>query len=210
MNINHKLTESDLDKIDIKSPLEHQIQQQEMKDSGRRFDKINSITLYFDKTGELNGLNYVKILFRSNAILNIENIDKYCLLLSILAYLHPCNNNHLNRVSNYKQYFDELNLEGFDFTNGFKCSDVHKFNELNNLSINIIGLNFYQDQNKWKHRLIAIEVSKNESDRVIDILIYKIHYVLIKKLNIFSDHNEKFICRQCLSSYTSENMLMRH
>ena len=34
LNIKHNLTESDLDKIDIKSPLEHQIQQQEMKDSG--------------------------------------------------------------------------------------------------------------------------------------------------------------------------------
>ena len=38
LNINHNLTENDLDKIDIKSPLVHQIQQQEMKDSGRRFD----------------------------------------------------------------------------------------------------------------------------------------------------------------------------
>ena len=34
LNINHNLTESDLDKIDVRSPLEHQIQQQEMKDSG--------------------------------------------------------------------------------------------------------------------------------------------------------------------------------
>ena len=45
LNINQKLTESDLDKIDIRSPLEHQIQQQEMKDSGRRFNKINSMTI---------------------------------------------------------------------------------------------------------------------------------------------------------------------
>ena len=55
LNINHKLTESDLDKIDIKFPLEHQIQQLEMKDSGWRFDKINSMTIYFYKTGEMNG-----------------------------------------------------------------------------------------------------------------------------------------------------------
>ena len=31
--------------------------------------------------------------------------------------------------------------------NGFKCSDVHKFNELGNLSVNIFELIFYQDQN---------------------------------------------------------------
>ena len=211
LNINHNLTQSDIDNIDVKSPLEHQIQQQEMKDSGWRFDKINSMTVYFYKTNELNGSNYVKIPLRSNAILNIENDDKYCFLWSILAYLHPCKNNHPNRVSNYKQYFNELNIQGFDFSRGFKCSDVHKFNESNNLSVNIFELNFYQDQNQWKHKLILIEVSKNDSDRVIDLAIYKNHYVLIKKLDvILGDQNKKYICRQCLSSYTSENMLMKH
>ena len=201
LNINHNLTESDLDKIDIRSPLEHQIQQQEMKDSGWRFDKINSMTKYFYKTGEMNGSNYVKILLRSNAILNIENIDKYCFLWSILASLHPCKINHPNRVSNYNQYFIELNINQFDFTNGFKCSVVHKFNELNDLSVNIFELNFYQDQNKWRHKIIPIEVSKNDSDRAVDLAIYKNHYVPIKKLNVFlGDHNKKFICRRCLSS----------
>ena len=55
LNINHNLTESDFDKIDIKSPLEHQIQQQEMKDSGWKFDKVNSMTAYFSETGIMNG-----------------------------------------------------------------------------------------------------------------------------------------------------------
>ena len=144
LNINQILTQSDLDKIDIRSPLEHQIQQQEMKDSGWRFDKINSMTIYFYKTNEMNGSNYVKIPLRSNAILNIENSDKHCFLWSILASLRPCNINHPNRVSNYRQFFDELNIQDFDFSKGFKRSDVHKFNELNNLTVNIFELNFYQ------------------------------------------------------------------
>ena len=148
LNINHNLTESHLNKIDVISPLEYQIQQQEMKDSGWRFNKINSMTVYFYKTGELNVSNYIKIPLRSNAILNIENNDKYWFLWSILAYLHPCNNSHPNRVTNYRQYFDELNIQGFDFTNGFKCTDFHKFNEINNLSVNIFELNFYQNQNQ--------------------------------------------------------------
>ena len=64
----------------INSLLEYQIQQQEMKYSGWRFDKINSMTVYFYKTIELNGSNYVKMPLRSNAILNVENDDKYCFL----------------------------------------------------------------------------------------------------------------------------------
>ena len=79
------------------------------------------------------------------------------------------------------------------------------------LSVNIFEKNFYQDQNQWKHKLIPFEISKNDSDRVIDLHIYKNHYVLIKKLDVFlGDHNKKFICRRCLSSYTSESMLMEH
>ena len=104
-----------------------------------------------------------------------------------------------------------MNIQDFDFSNGFKCSNVHKFNSLNNLSVNIFELIFYQDHNQWKHKLIPIEISKNDSDRVIDLAIYKNHYVLIKKLDVFlGDHNKKFICRRCLCSYTSENMLIKH
>ena len=89
------------------------------------------MTIFFYKTGELNGSNYTKIPLRTNAIMNIENNEKYCFIWSILASHHPCNNNHPNRVSNYKQYFNELNINGFDFANGFECSNVHKLNEIN-------------------------------------------------------------------------------
>ena len=90
----------------------------------------------------MNGSNNGKFPLRSKAILNIENKDKYCFIWSVLASLHHCNIIHPNRVSNYKQYFYELNIEDFDFTNGFKCNDVHRFNELNNLSVNFFEINF--------------------------------------------------------------------
>ena len=211
LNINHNLTESDIDNIDVKSQLEHQIQNQEMKESGWIFDKINSMKISFYKTTEMNGTNYVKIPLRSNAILNIQNNDKYCFIWSILASFHPCENTHPSRVNKYLQYFNELNIQGFDFTNGFKSSDVHKYNELNNLSVNIYELNFYQDGDKWKHNLKPIEISKNEWHNVIDLLIYKNHYALIKKIHVFlGDHNKSFVCRRCLNSYTCENALTNH
>ena len=156
-----------------------------MKNSGWNIVEINSMTVYFYETGELNVSNYAKYLLRSNAILNNENNDIYCFIWSILANLHPCNIIHLNGVSNYKHCFNDLNTEGFDFTNGLKCSDVHTINELNNLSINIFELNFYQDENKWRHKLVPIENSKNSSDRVSDLATYKNPHALIKKLNVF-------------------------
>ena len=81
LRINHNWTKSDLDKIDDRSPLENQIQQQKMKDSGWRFDKNISMIVYFHKSDEMNGRHYVKIPQRSNAILNIENNDKKLFLM---------------------------------------------------------------------------------------------------------------------------------
>ena len=45
LKINHNLTESDIDNIDVRSQLEHQIQIQETKESGWIFDKINSMKI---------------------------------------------------------------------------------------------------------------------------------------------------------------------
>ena len=193
LNINHILTESDIENIDFRSQLEHQIQNQEMKESDWIFTKINSRKISFYKTGELNGTSHVKTPLRSSAILNFQNKDNYCFIWSILASPHPCENDHPNRVSNYNQYFNELSIDSFDFTDGFKCCDMHRFEKKNNLSIIIYELTFYQDGANWKHNLMPIEISKNEADKVTDLLIYKNHYALIKKLHVFLGNHNKVL-----------------
>ena len=80
----------------------------------------------------MNGSNYVKIPLRSSAILNIEKDDKSTFLFRIVIL----------RVLNYRRYIDELIIQGFNFSNGFKCSDVHKFQKPNNISINFFELSF--------------------------------------------------------------------
>ena len=114
----------------------------------------------FYKTREWNGSSHVKIPLRNFALINFENDVLYCFLRTFFAKLQPCNNDHPSRVSNYRQYSDELVFEGFDFTKGLKCFDVHIFEKLNILSINMFELNFYQDKNKWKQTLIPIEINK--------------------------------------------------
>ena len=117
----------------------------------------------------MDSRSFAKLPMRSSALLNIENDDKYCFLWSIFAFLHYFINIHPNGVSNYRQFFNELNIEGFEFTNGFRCKDVHKFEKIYNLSINIFEINFYQEQTKWRHKIIPIEVSEKNQ---IELLIY--------------------------------------
>ena len=61
-------TWSDIEKYDIERETSAKIENNEMKDKGWRFCKIVSMTIYFYKTAELNGSNYVEKTLRSSAI----------------------------------------------------------------------------------------------------------------------------------------------
>ena len=54
-------------------------------------------------------------------------------------------------------------------------------------------MNCYQDQNQWKHNLIPIQISKNESVKIIESLTKKNHYSLVKKINVLY----KSRCENC-------------
>ena len=70
---------------------------------------------------------------------------------------------------------------------------MHRFEKVNNLSMNLFELVFYQDKNKWKHNLIPFQNGKNESDTVVDLLIYKNLYALIiKNKCTFRRSSQKF------------------
>ena len=73
MNISHNLTQTDIDKIDVISPLKHKIHDEEMKNSSWQFNKINSMTVYFYND--------------SNIIFDVEKNDKRCFLQSIFDYI---------------------------------------------------------------------------------------------------------------------------
>ena len=74
--------------------------------------------MYFYRTAKLNCFSYVKVPMPSSATLNFENDDEYCFIRSILAHLHPCENSHHNKVSNYMKTFNESNFDRFNSSNG--------------------------------------------------------------------------------------------
>ena len=137
-----------------------------MQESGCNFQRVNSREISFHKTGEIKSSSYEKLLLRSSGILNIRNDVKYCFIWSIPAHLLPCELIS-NRISEYRQNFDELNFEGFAFKHGYSCTDLHKFEKMNNSSEVIFELIFYPEQNIWKHKQIPIGISKNVSDRIV-------------------------------------------
>ena len=81
-------------------------------------------------------------------------------------------------MSNYRHYFDELNIEGFDYSKGIKCSVVDRIEKVKNSSINKFEFYFHQYQNKWKRNLKIIEISKKNQ---INLLTY--YYTKIIRLS---------------------------
>ena len=92
---------------------------------------------------------------------------------SIFPKLRPCENSHPTRVLNFRAHFDELNIRDFDISNRLKCSDVYRLEKLNEFSINFFELTFHQEQNRRKHKLFPVKISKNNSNRVVHLLIFK-------------------------------------
>ena len=145
-------------------------------------------------------MTYVEFPIRTNAKLNIQTNDTYCFLWCILACIHPVKENP-HRVSKYIPYQNELNITDIDVNNGMKITDVDKFEKLNNqLSINVFE-NTEDENNDYK--LVPLYFSKNIINRtIIDLILYKNHYILLKKLHVFiGKHDNSFVCRNCLSSY---------
>ena len=103
LKINQNLTKPDIGNIYVRFQLEEQIQRQELKDPGWRFETSNSMTIYFYKTTEMNDSSFVKI---PSAIWDIQNDDKYCFIWSIQAHFHPIADSkigHTTRDSHNRQ-----------------------------------------------------------------------------------------------------------
>ena len=62
-----------------------------------------------------------------------------------------------------------------------------------------------------KHKLGHLKISKENSKKVVDLLIYKNQYVLNKKLhNFIGNQKSNFGCRRFLSSHSIQNVLFEH
>ena len=81
-----------------------------------------------------------------------------------------------------------------------KFIDIDKFERLNrSLSTYVYDLAKSED---FKHMLVPLYISiKFLNGRIVDLTIYKNHYVLLKKLHTHVGNDQKsFVCRKCWSS----------
>ena len=111
---------------------------------------------------------------------------------------------HLYRVSKYEPYKKEIIITNIEFTNGMKFIDISRFKRLNpTLSIKVFE---YSTDEAIDFRLFPLYIFElNDYRRIIDLILYKNHYILLKKLHVFiGKQDRRFECRNCLNSYTNQ------
>ena len=177
---------------------------EQLEGSGFVQNSIVNIILETYKVNDVQASSWVELPEKyknDKSIINIKNDDHYCFLWCMLAYLYPVGE-HKNRTSNYSMHFNKLNLKGLEFP--MKVKDIPKFENLNNLNVNVFELT--------RTVLTPIHINNNYLQPQIDLLLFENHYCLITKLHclINMDSHMKWVCRRCLTAFSSEDTLSQH
>ena len=180
---------------------------EQLEGSGFVFQEIKEDILEIYKVNDIQASSYIELppkYKNSQSIINIKNDDQFCFLWCILAHLFPVED-HENRTSKYSMHFDKLNLKRLEFP--MKVKDIPKFENLNNLNVNVFEL-----PNSKNSVLTPIHINTNYDQPQTDLLLFENHYCLITKLHclINKDSHMKWVCRRCLTAFSSEDILNQH
>ena len=99
--------------------------------SGWRIESMDEFILKICRYTPMQGSSYIKLpkkIENTKSVINIQNEDDKCFLYSILAALHPAKD-HVQRISNYEPYIDELKTDGIKFP--MKIQQIPKFENMN-------------------------------------------------------------------------------
>lgn len=70
------------------------------------------------------------------AVVNVQNSDQKCFQWAILSALHP-SIHHVERVSKYVKYADELDFTGLDFP--MQLKNISIYENQNDITVNVFG-----------------------------------------------------------------------
>ncbi|XP_018346999.1 PREDICTED: uncharacterized protein LOC108751371 [Trachymyrmex septentrionalis] len=146
------------------------------------------------------------------AVINVSTMDNACFAWSVVAALYPAERN-VTRESSYPHYTTVLNLAGIEFPITFK--DISKFENLNNISINV-----YSIENK---QVLPLRLTSDKKDKHVNLLYMQdscndniTHFAWIKKLSrlvssqLSKKKNKKYFCDRCLHYFSTNEKLQSH
>lgn len=149
------------------------------QNSGWSLLEILHLEININKYNPLKASAYVRLpknISKKQAVVNVVNSDGNCFAYAIMSALFPTDSN-INYIGDYPHFNEHLNLNGLSLP--MKFTEIDKFEELNQISINVFGL----DQSKKKING-PLHHTKCRREKHINLLYYeyrkKKHFTWIK------------------------------
>lgn len=200
--------------------------------SGWALEKVMYVEVNVNKYSPMGGSSYIKLpkfIENKKAVVNVQNQDQYCFAWAVTSALYPASV-RVNDISSYPHYSTVLNLTGMNFP--VKLRDISKFEEANNISINVYGLESKFEKNRVKYEIVGpLRYSQKKLHMHVNLLLLseqcpenhhcnincaKTHYCWIKDLSrlvsyqISAHDHKKYFCDGCLLYFNNERQLMSH
>ena len=151
--------------LNFHNSLMQKLDNEQLEGSGFVLNGIINVIMEVYKVNDIQVSSWVELPEKyknTKSIINIKNDDQFCFLWCILAHLFPVEDNK-NRTSNYSMHTNKLILNGLEFP--MKIKDIPKFENLNNLNVNVFELT--------KTVLTPIHTNTNYDQPQIDLLLSK-------------------------------------
>ena len=153
-----------------------------------------------------NGSSYIKLPQElknsAKGLINIKNEDNECFRWCHIRHLNPQAKNPKRIKKVDKQYIENLDYSGIEFSVTVK--QYNKIEKQNEININVFG---YENKQPY-----PIYVSKEMHEDHMNLLLIteneNKHFVLIKDFNKFM-YNQTFLLH-CLQCFSSEKILINH
>ncbi|XP_045484598.1 uncharacterized protein LOC123689276 [Pieris rapae] len=168
----------------------------------------------------LRGKSFIELpndIKTKKAVINVKNTDDACFKWALLSALFPIQKNSDRVISSYTKYSHKLKFGNIQFP--VKLNDLHQIESLNNISINVFGLE-YNEQRK-KHCIVGpLYFTKNKMRNHINLLYLTQgnigHYCYIKNMSrLISSQVSKskeaiYLCDFCLQYFLTSERLNNH
>ncbi|XP_050518973.1 uncharacterized protein LOC126893074 [Diabrotica virgifera virgifera] len=214
---------TELDEVfdDFKEELMTQASEFQEKDSNWVLQEIMFLDVNINKYSSISASTYIRLpipIVRKHAILNIENKDNKCFAWSIIAAIFPASGNP-TKPESYPPYDTLLNFEGIDFP--MKLKDIKKFENHNNISVNVYGLESNFVNNKRQYEIVGpLHFTSNRHPTHVNLLLItndkQSHYCLILDISRLvksqktKNCRKEYLCDGCLQFFDSEEKLHNH
>ncbi|KAJ8967216.1 hypothetical protein NQ317_001325 [Molorchus minor] len=190
------------------------------RDSGWALEQIMYLEVNVNKYSPMRGSSFInlpKFIENKKAVVNIRNSDNCCFAWAVTSALY-LPHGRINQPTSYPHFSTVLNMTGIDFP--VKLKDISKFEDLNNISINVYGLESRFEDNRLKYEIVGpLRYSQKKLRMHVNLLLIfdecgrdhrcsndcsNVHYCWIKDLSrlvsyqVSATKKKKYFCDGCL------------